>query len=90
MASASALEENRVLTQGRNLLDIDEMVLYNANLIRSLIFSGETAENNWIPVKLKDLYQILKFGPGISIETVKIRRKDPPKGAYECLDELRP
>ena len=74
------------LTQeGRTLVDIDETVLRNERYVRSQRSNNQDCE---CLVSLEELCGILSETPQDDTPLI-FRRKDPPKGGLEVLDELR-
>lgn len=82
----SAFGESTLKT-ARLAIDIDEAVLRNERYIRSRT-AAENADGKYL-IGLDELSRI--FGPGASDDggPVTFTRKDPPKGGFEFLDELR-
>ncbi|KAI9876534.1 MAG: hypothetical protein M1830_006297 [Pleopsidium flavum] len=73
----------------RTLVDIDEAIITNEHYIRSR--GAEKNKDNKGLVSLD--HASLLFGTSLSADIdhpLTIRRKDPPKGGFEFLDEQRP
>lgn len=71
--------------EGRTLVDIDEAVLRNERYVRSQRSNKQDCE---CLVSLEELCGILSETPQDDTPLI-FRRKDPPKGGLEVLDELR-
>ena len=79
--------ENKV-GSASTLRDVDEAVLLNEHYIRSRSPSSNT-DGKYL-VTLEDLTKIFRRSINESDPTIMIRRKDPPPGGSEVLDEKRP
>ena len=73
------------VAQGRLPVDIDEAVLRNERYVRSL---GDSSRKRRHVIALEDLCGTLS-GPTENNGVLTLTRKDPPKGGFEVLDELR-
>jgi len=71
---------------GRRAVDVDEAVLQTERYIRGL--KGDAREKDDFLVGLDELQQII---PGAWVDDTRLyfKRRDPPKGGLEVLDELR-
>ena len=90
ISRAQVLSRKGDHTQGMNLLDIDEMILQNGKFLRFSVCSNKFFTGEEYLVKLEDLRHILGDDPNDSGEILEFRRRDPPKGGFEILDQLRP
>ena len=89
ISRAQVLSRLGIHTQGTNLLDIDEMVLQNGKFLRNSVLSDNFLHGEGYLVKLRDLRSILG-DLNASEEILQFRRRDPPQGGFETLDQLRP
>ena len=69
-------------------VDIDEAVLANENYIRSR--GQEANRDGKCLVTLEDLSRVIGASSDDPQVSLTIKRKDPPKGGFEILDECRP
>ncbi|KAL8956496.1 MAG: hypothetical protein Q9183_006291, partial [Haloplaca sp. 2 TL-2023] len=80
---ASTLTSSQSEDGERKLIDIDEAILASEQYIRTI---GKKHRENYL-VTLSDLSSIHK--PNQVSGTIEIKRKSPPKGGFEFLDDLR-
>ena len=87
---AQVLSRKGIDTPGKNLLDIDEMILQNGKFLRLSVLSDKLLVGDAHFVRLENLRRILGDDPNDSAEILQFRRRDPPEGGFEVLDQLRP
>lgn len=76
-----------IANSARQPVDIDEAVLANEKYIRSQ--GGEANHDGRFLVTVEDLSRIIGDPSNDPQAPLVIRRKDPPKGGFEILDERR-